>query len=1548
MAELRAATDVTASTRIHVVFVHGLSGDITETWSVADTSTSAAWPSRLFGNKVFWPKWLAEDIDGVGVWALGYPAAKTDWGGDSMHLPDRANNVLARLLMEPLLQSGTIVFVAHSLGGLVVEEVLRTAHRDEMIDSKAASFLARVRKVAFLGTPHRGAILANAMRTLFFLRPSAATLCLALGSPSLRSLNQWYRVHCASNKVDNMILAEGRPEKVFGIRLPNSIGTVVWIDSADGGLCIPVPVDESHTSICKPPNRDSQVYLHIKSFVSTTSSPGGRSIEILEAIQRAGDDVKSHVTDTTAAQTEIIRRLVSGLAVSFPELNFRLGRQVDLLIARRGFTEIDAEAFARALATDVLTGQYVQADPHQKDRALAWCSRSLAVADTSFALGLLKSLTNDQTELAKVVSAILVGCQGKIDEALFALSLIRSPLSLGAAFICVVNGRGFAEAKTWLENAGANVDDLDGNGKVVFVQRSLSEGDFDLALSVAGRFTETDFALLPGALLHAAKSHLMLAVPQDLRVGVLQNVPFDAARFSLQDDPASIQNRRSAIELFDRASRAAAGVDLKKAARHAADYSLWLRLVDSGSEPQARVELADSIKDADTLLNRLHLALQFGIEVDLAVAEREVNRQTALSGGKSVEAALARFSLAFTKNSAAEVVEYLDSHRDQLLQHLDWKSVYFAEIEMLSNSGQKAKAADRLREAINRGITDYEASRLRLKVSEIASDDLVAERARIFEQGHQLLDLSLLVDAYVNVGDWASAAIQSRRLVDLTQNIVHVGGLAVILYNLGELDAVVSLYGRYPKLIDEGAKFSSLLAQAQFELGDLTNAKKALEDIKSDGASSAARRLEVDIAIASGDWDSLQGFVEQEWQNRELRGPGDLLRAGQLAQLIGGPRGRELVEAAAKIAKGDPKILIACYHAATSAGWEADGGVHGWLESAIKLSEGVEDPVIGTMSIEDVVARAPGWDARQASLFEQLSHGEMPAFIVAEALNRTLLDFTLIPALRNKDEKDVRKKPLIFAYSGGRGSAHTDATSVAFDPSALVTVEMLGILEKCFAAFESIVVPHSTLFWLLEERAKVLYHQPSKVEAAKELRRLISVKHLLPFTGTKKPSEKLVAEVGEHLASLLTEASNDSPDDQRQRLVVRGGPIHKPASLMNEEADISTFLPHICAGLDVIEKLVEKGQLTTVEAEHARKQMKARELPLGPPVAINDGAILYIDDLTASYFEFLNLLPKLHRADVTAVISSNELLEADALISFDAKSHEVLAVVNRLRSHLKGGLESGKVKLGPAVRQEADVGLKRMREHPTVALLKLMDRTGAAVSDDRFLNQHAIMGEGKMARPILTTLDLLKLLMSQDVITEAEFFASMASLRSAGYALIPVEYAELAPLILSANSRDGALVETAELRAIRESVLRVRMSSALQVPKELPWLNQLIGSSLLVLKDLWITGFELDAVSAKSKWLLELCDLRGWAHRVASENTILAVQFANWLSLLIVLPANQPPAVKEAYWKWLDSEVLAVAEVEAPDAFARLIDDAKAKVRQHTEAFFNAADGESE
>lgn len=241
-----------------VIFIHGLRlfGEKGKTDWTADPRDAGQ----------FWPKWLQDDVPGVRVGILSYDASASKWVGHAMHLEDRARN-LAETLRLSDIGSRKVIFVAHSLGGLVVKEMIRQSLVEAATSSPDASHAGLAHAtvgVVFLATPHSGSILANIATALRPARPSAAIETLLSNNSHLANLAIEYRNWAANHasSVQHLVLREGRP-------LRNGV-FVVPAGSADPGIAGagPVTMDADHLTIMRPATRDDPIYQSVRRFAS--------------------------------------------------------------------------------------------------------------------------------------------------------------------------------------------------------------------------------------------------------------------------------------------------------------------------------------------------------------------------------------------------------------------------------------------------------------------------------------------------------------------------------------------------------------------------------------------------------------------------------------------------------------------------------------------------------------------------------------------------------------------------------------------------------------------------------------------------------------------------------------------------------------------------------------------------------------------------------------------------------------------------------------------------------------------------------------------------------------------------------------------------------------------------------------------------------------------------------------------------------------------------------------------------------------------------------
>jgi triacylglycerol esterase/lipase EstA (alpha/beta hydrolase family) len=166
---------VTHITQTHsIVAVHGLNGSAFETWT--DPGSRSMWLATM----------LPEAVPYARVMTFGYDStlafSKSKAGIDSY-----ARDLLNRLRLAREQEDGAVnrpvVFIAHSLGGIVVKKALIIAHE---ASSVYGVFSELTSAILFMGTPHRGSDVASWASTV----SSIAMLGRGVRRDLLNSLKQ--------------------------------------------------------------------------------------------------------------------------------------------------------------------------------------------------------------------------------------------------------------------------------------------------------------------------------------------------------------------------------------------------------------------------------------------------------------------------------------------------------------------------------------------------------------------------------------------------------------------------------------------------------------------------------------------------------------------------------------------------------------------------------------------------------------------------------------------------------------------------------------------------------------------------------------------------------------------------------------------------------------------------------------------------------------------------------------------------------------------------------------------------------------------------------------------------------------------------------------------------------------------------------------------------------------------------------------------------------------------------------------------------------------
>ncbi|KAI1124886.1 hypothetical protein F5Y10DRAFT_284664 [Nemania abortiva] len=167
-----------------LVFVHGLQGHPERTWTYAPGNSHVKKRRPFFRRKdkeevpssseapVYWPYDLLAkhpDLSKTRIMAYGYDSLVTKFfdANNKQNISEHGNDLMVALEQERKSDAASIrplIFVAHSLGGILVKVALDNSSRAPQ--QKFQRLFESTRGVVFLGTPHGGSDVAGLATTV--------------------------------------------------------------------------------------------------------------------------------------------------------------------------------------------------------------------------------------------------------------------------------------------------------------------------------------------------------------------------------------------------------------------------------------------------------------------------------------------------------------------------------------------------------------------------------------------------------------------------------------------------------------------------------------------------------------------------------------------------------------------------------------------------------------------------------------------------------------------------------------------------------------------------------------------------------------------------------------------------------------------------------------------------------------------------------------------------------------------------------------------------------------------------------------------------------------------------------------------------------------------------------------------------------------------------------------------------------------------------------------------------------------------------------------
>jgi hypothetical protein len=251
---------------IEIVFIHGLqlsayNDAYWETWTTVDEK----------GEKICWPMtWLAEEIPQARILALSYDSSalrtRTQGRTDSYLVGE---SLLAEMVdFGDIGQSGCpLLFVCHSLGGIVIKEIVKMAAFQRRDNEKIQKFLKSIIGFHFYATPHDGSKLAGLASYVPLLKQGPFVKTLEVINDDLGRLNKDFK---------------SIAKKDFGDKWKYSVVAEKWATTCIRGfnaMVVPeasarheyddhfLAVDADHFGVCKPISKVDSSFLWLTNFV---------------------------------------------------------------------------------------------------------------------------------------------------------------------------------------------------------------------------------------------------------------------------------------------------------------------------------------------------------------------------------------------------------------------------------------------------------------------------------------------------------------------------------------------------------------------------------------------------------------------------------------------------------------------------------------------------------------------------------------------------------------------------------------------------------------------------------------------------------------------------------------------------------------------------------------------------------------------------------------------------------------------------------------------------------------------------------------------------------------------------------------------------------------------------------------------------------------------------------------------------------------------------------------------------------------------------------
>ena len=1161
-------------------------------------------------------------------------------------------------------------------------------------------------------------------------------------------------------------------------------------------------------------------------------------------------------------------------------------------------------------------GDLLAASNSTKNQILYWAARLFASkAET---LEIARHFRNklQQTDLdmdISIVDALLAAEEGNEDEALRLLRDHDEPDSRTVFFSVLSQFRGESDALNWFQQQDGrnNPQFLTAVGWRNWALCMAKEERWEEACQRLIKF-ESFWSEMPALAVFEGVINAAMLLPEDYREKTLETVPlFQGVASHLV---AQTENHHSRATIcFEFAEQNLKDLADQKLARFISDWRLWLRLMDPNvtNANDTRDEIRQNMEEGANAVELILFAWTFNIPFNVEPLIQHLEQREQF-GGLNEHELLAQGLLFALSMSPRDFIIYLEQHEPRLSKVMYPALVITMHVHALMKDGQITEARTLVAEHVDE-LGDEYSSRLNVMINIEEGDDPREQLESLYRETVRLIDLKNFVSYLKEIDDRAALRPLVRKLFERERNLPNALDVVRSLSSpLFDFAAIIEFLEANPDILEQSDDLKETKAWALFHAGRLQESREINDIFIIQRANQNDLRLDINTAICSGDWERIAAIIDREWDRRDSHDSETLmylaLLAGQRGQAP--DRALQLARLAAEKAPDKPEILAAAFGLYFHLGCDDEADPN-WLARASELSSPDKGP-LQRVTLQDLVMK---WLPERGEYVREIERkwlkGEMPMSLAASRFNVPLSHFLLHISEQNIKELDGRRRMMLPIIAGVRYPiALNENWVIGLDVTSIMVLTHLELLETAIDAFHHVKLAPDIMEHLLRERDAVRFHQPSLIEAAKEVRGLKNRGHLRAVDDLAAPPQAITKEVGHELAALFETARHD------KGRVICVLPLHKVSSLMEQQADTSEYDDSILSIMDFCTLLHNEGKIDTANYQRAKLFLNRQgQTEQSNSLSSIFNAPIYLDRLVLIYLQNAKVLGSIVSSGLDIRIHPSVLCEMDALIQAGDVGDELATKIEGIRNTLRDALESEAASFLPRAAdqnmrvQEHEIQLRAME-----SLLAGHSACDALYIDDRYINAYPVVDAStERPAPILCMLDILRFLFSKGHISVDKHWELRHKLRSSGFAFIPLESDELVYWLMAAKVDAGQITESAELRIIRQ--LMARVDSLPTAREALPLSVSLQRTCKAAIDRLWEEkSLAPERIAILSNWV--------WHHLMATtfwnceqieqdgsgdKNRTLISPRLGHLLLPTTLESHMRPA---NYTDWLDRSVI--------------------------------------